>query len=86
MITGKTESGFEFELPDDVIDDMELLDALVAMDKGDLSAVSPICERMLGTQRAALYEHLRRDGRVRISDVSKAVVEIFAAIKDGKKS
>lgn len=86
MITGKTESGFEFELPDDVVDDMELFDALVDLEKGDYSAASTVCRRLLGDQRQRLYDFLRRDGRVRVSDVAPAVLEILKAVREGKNS
>ena len=38
MIEGKTSTGFSYKIQDDVLDDMELLDALVDMDNGDMSS------------------------------------------------
>ena len=88
MITGKTERGFEFEIEDDALDDMELLDALVEIDNGRTDQVSTVCVRLLGkAQRAKLYDFLRGDnGRVKATDVSAALLEILAACADGKKS
>lgn len=88
MITGKTASGFDFEIEDDALDDMELLDALVEIDNGRADQVSTVCVRLLGkAQRARLYEHLRgANGRVRATDVSAAILEILGAVSDGKKS
>ena len=88
MITGKTERGFEFEIEDDALDDMELLDALVDIDNGRTDQVSTVCVRLLGkAQRAKLYDHLRgENGRVKATDVSAAILEILAACVDGKKS
>jgi len=88
MITGKTTSGFEFEIDEAALDDMELLDALVAIDDGRTDQVSKVCVQLLGKeQRARLYEFLRgENGRVRATEVNEALVEILAACNDGKKS
>ena len=71
-------SGFEFEVADDVCDNMELLDAVVDADENPL-AVSKIVKLLLGEdQRRALYDHLRDEsGRVPVLAVSNAVAEIF---------
>ena len=88
MITGKTERGFEFEIEEEALDDMELLDALVEIDNGRTDQVSTVCVRLLGkTQRAKLYDFLRgANGRVKATDVSAALLEILATCADGKKS
>jgi len=86
MITGTTSSGFEFEISPEAINDMELLEALCDLDRGDASALAEICRRLLGDQKKALYEHLRIDGRVPANKVIEAVGEILAACKEGKKS
>ena len=88
MLTGTTSSGFEWEIAEDALDDMELLDALAEIDAGKLEAASAACLHLLGKpQRTALYDHLRDErGRVRISAVSTELGEILLAMKDGKKS
>ena len=88
MITGKTASGFEYEIPEENIDDMELLDALVDVDNGREDQISTVCLHLLGkAQRAKLYDHLRgENGRVKATDVSKAVWEILELIPNGPKS
>lgn len=75
---GELKSGFEFEVADDVCDNMELLDAVVDADENPL-AVSKIVKLLLGEdQRRALYDHLRDEsGRVPVLAVSNAVAEIF---------
>lgn len=75
---GTLKSGFEFEVADDVCDNMELLDAVVDADENPL-AVSKIVKLLLGEdQRRALYDHLRDEsGRVPVLSVSNAVAEIF---------
>lgn len=78
MIRGKLESGFEYEVADEVRDNMELLDAIVEADENPL-AVSKVVKLLLGeNQRRNLYDHLRTDkGNVPILAVSNAVAEIF---------
>ena len=88
MLTGTTSSGFNWEIEADALDDMELLDALTAIDAGEKDKVSVACLRLLGkTPRTALYNHLRdENGRVRISAVANELGEIMLGLSDGKKS
>lgn len=86
MITGTTRSGFSFEVEDDIANDMELFEALYDIDNGDATAVVPVCRRILGDRKKALYDHLRENGRVPVEAVIAAIGDIFAAVKDGKKS
>lgn len=84
---GVTRSGFRFTVPDDVVNDMELFEALCDLDAGDMRAVVPVCRKVLGDQKAALYAHLRAEnGRVPIDKVSEEIADILGALKDGKKS
>lgn len=78
MIRGKLKSGFEYEVAKEVLNNMELLDAIVDADENPL-AVSKIVKLLLGEdQRRKLYDHLRTDkGNVPIMAVSDAVAEIF---------
>lgn len=89
MIKGKTESGFEFELHDDVMDDMELVDLMVDINTtGNPAALSNAMKAMLGAeQKKALYDHLRNeDGRVPVSEVSRAFVDVVKAAKEKGKN
>jgi len=85
MIRGKLESGFEYEVAEEVRDNMELLDAIVEAEENPL-AVSKVVKLLLGeNQRRKLYDHLRTDkGNVPILAVSEAVAEIFAGSGAGK--
>lgn len=84
---GKTASGFEFDVPDETRNDMELLEALTDLQEGDGAAMVPIARKILGKQKKALYDHLRtEDGRVPVDKVSDEILEIFKALKDGPKS
>lgn len=87
MVTGTTRSGFAFEVAEDIANDMELFEALCDLDDGDATAVVPVCRKVLGSQKKALYDHLRgEDGRVPIECVAEEISDILAAVKDGKKS
>ena len=87
MITGTTRSGFSFEVEEDIANDMELFEALYDIDNGDATAVVPVCRRILGDRKKALYDHLRgENGRVPVEAVITEIGDIFAAVKNGKKS
>ena len=61
MITGKTESGVEFELDNKVLDNMELLDALSEAEENPVH-MSKVANMLLGdTQRKKLYDYLRTE-------------------------
>lgn len=88
MIQGKTESGFVFQLEEDALDDMELLDTLAEMQE-NLLKIGTAVQMLLGEeQKKRLYDHLRNEkGRVRAEPLSKELLEIIqAAGKPGKKS
>lgn len=85
MITGKTSSGFEFELQEHVLDDMELLDAIVEADENP-AAIPKIVNMVLGKEgKQRLYDHLRTEhGNVPIMKVAAEVAEIFNCSQQGK--
>lgn len=87
MIKGKTNSGFEFELSEETINSMELVDALAEASDDDPISVSRVVKLFLGDDlRKKLYDHLRNEqGRVPIAVVNTEVMEIFQAFgKNGK--
>lgn len=87
MVSGKTVSGFEFELDEKVMDNMELVDALADASENNPIAMSRAVKLLLGDeQRRKLYDHLRtEDGRVPVAAVGKEAVEIVQAFgKQGK--
>lgn len=78
MISGRTKSGFEFEIDPDLLDDMEFIDLLAeASDNGLL--LPKVLEFILGKeQKKALYEHLRgENGKVSRSRVDETAGEII---------
>ena len=81
MITGKTKSGFEFELDDEVLDDYELLEVLHKLDSGEYGLVTEMVGKLLGEeQKDLLKEHVRgEDGKVSTQRMMVEVAEIFQA-------
>lgn len=79
MIKGKTSSGFEFELEDDVMDDYDLVVLFGKYNKNpSMDIVVDIAIKMLGAeQHKALMEHLRDDkGKLKTSAMIHALEEI----------
>lgn len=87
MITGKTASGFEYTIDDNVGDDYELLELMGDVRNGDTLAIFQLISKILGKeQHQALKEHCRVDGRVSTTRMNEEIVDIFAASKDVKNS
>lgn len=86
MISGVTKNGFAFEITDERVDNMELIDALADIDDGNLLAVSKVLNLLLGPeQKKKMYDFVRtEDGIVSAQTVSEMIVEILAAKKETK--
>ena len=80
MIRGKTGSGFDFEVKEELADDFEFLELLGDFSENPLMA-SKLADKMLGReQKEALKEHLRgEDGRIKTSDMFRELTEIITA-------
>lgn len=78
--------GFAVTVDADALDDAELFETLVAIDKGESVDVPGVLRALLGeTGKKDLYEHLRdENGRVKITRVTAALAEIFEGIKSKK--
>lgn len=83
----KTESGFVCEIDERALDDMELLEDLVALDGGDIRRVPAIAEQLLGAEgKKALYDHVRTEsGRVPIAAAMEEIRRVMEALREGKK-
>lgn len=83
----KLESGLNLSVRDDVMDNMELLDDLVALDEGNGYAISRVLNRMLEPEeKKKLYEHLRENGVTKVSRVVTAMKEIFDKLGENGKN
>lgn len=85
MYTGKTKSGFEFEVDETRFNDMEYIELVVEAQKSILS-LPAVVEKLLGAeQKKALYEHVRTDdGRVPIEAIDAEINEIIDANEEIK--
>ena len=86
MISGVTKNGFAFEITDERVDNMELIDAMADIDDGNILAVSKVLTLLLGPeQKKKMYDFVRtEDGIVSAQAVSEMIVEILAAKKETK--
>ena len=84
---GKTSTGFEFDIENERLDDMELVDIMAEIDENPL-LMPKLCKMLLGDeQKKRLYDHLRNEeGRVPIEAVTNAIQEIFNSPGDLKNS
>ena len=84
---GKTSTGFEFDIEDERLDDMELVDIMAEIDENPL-LMPKLCKMLLGEeQKKRLYDHLRsEDDRVPIEATTNAIQEIFNSPGDLKNS
>lgn len=84
----KTNSGFEIELDEETLNNMELLDSLTELREGDYSQMSRIIPMVLGKDgKKRLYDHLRLpNGRVPADKVDAEIGEILNALNAGKNS
>lgn len=88
MLTGTTESGFEYKISDDTLDDYELLEELAKIDSGNMGNFTGVVEDILGTeQKEMLKKHIKEEyGRVSISGMIKELTQILKGNKEGKNS
>lgn len=88
MITGKTKSGFEFEISENIGDDWEMLKFMTKIrESNDILSLPVLVEHVLGAEQAkALEEHCRaEDGHVSTERLSEEFFDIFAANAETKK-
>ncbi len=87
-VTGVTTGGFSFSVSKDVMDNMELVDALAETTDDNPLAISKVGLLILGAdQRKALYNSLRtEDGRVPTEAVGQALADIMKAFGEQGKN
>lgn len=86
MIRGKTNSGFEFEIDEEELDDYELLEMLCDIDKGDVTKITDAAKKILGNEQLKeLKEHVRDEkGKVSVSKMMKEIEEVLSSNSRGK--
>lgn len=87
MITGKTESGFEFEINKSLLDNYELVENLAELESKPL-LLTKIVVQILGKKQAdALKDFVRDDnGVVALSKMEKEITEILNSGSKTKNS
>lgn len=89
MTTGKTRTGYEYEFNEDLINDMEVIDALADVTSGEnVLALSAVMKKLFAPdERAKLYDHVRtEDGRVPTDALMEEIRDIMEGADEGKKS
>lgn len=88
VISGVTEKGFAFNIPQENLDDIELLEIMVQIDKGNILNLSIMVEKMLGKkQKERLYDFYRdENGKIALSTVLAVVKEIMLYNNETKNS
>ena len=77
----KTKTGFEMDIDDSCIDDMELFEEVADVQAGNILAIPAIIRKICGDSKKALYDHCRlEDGRVPTQAISDEITEIFEAL------
>lgn len=87
MIKGITQSGFNYEIEESIVDDYEILEMLETLDDDTLSLVR-IVKRMLGKEQTErLKEHIRtEEGFVSTVEMTDELVDIFTNQNEIKNS
>ena len=81
-----TSSGFELDIDEAVMDDMEVLELVYAIDDKDLKAYMALIRKIMPEEdKKRLYEHLRVDGRVPIESFSAELTDIMKGLNSKKK-
>jgi hypothetical protein len=95
MIKGATKSGLEFEIDENRLNDMEVIDTLTELSEADtdksnldLSKLSKLISKVLTKDmKKKLYDHVRtEDGRSPIDKVSEEFFEILQYNGETKNS
>ena len=78
MLKGKTQSGFEFEVQDESLNNYDMIEVLADVDTNAL-LLPKLVNMLLGTEQAKrLTDHLRTDkGNVPLDAISVEIMEIF---------
>lgn len=85
IIKGQIESGFEYELNVETLNDYEILEYFTEVDDGNTLAIPRLINKVLGKEQATeLKNHLKsvsEDGKVTMEAMEKAFTEILTTSK-----
>lgn len=82
-----TSTGFICDIDESCLDDMEMLEDVVALDKGDGLVLPGLIRKLLGEKgKQELYDHVRTtEGRVPMAACAAEISDIFNELKEAKK-
>ncbi|MDY4488777.1 MAG: hypothetical protein SPE18_12120 [Candidatus Limivicinus sp.] len=82
-----TSTGFICDIDESCLDDMEMLEDVVALDKGDGLVLPGLIRKLLGEKgKQELYDHVRTvEGRVPMIACAAEISDIFNELKEAKK-
>lgn len=80
----KTATGFECDIDENVMNDMEVVDALADLQNNENPlAYSTFTRKLLGENRKALYDHVRnKKGRVPLDAIGNEIASIITALNE----
>lgn len=86
VITGKTKTGFEYEIDKKILNDYELLEEIDNIGKNPLIIIKLLKRLLKEEQLEKLKEHIRNEeGIVQIDKMEKELTDIFDGINEIKK-
>ncbi|MBF1201124.1 MAG: hypothetical protein HXM14_02835 [Fusobacterium periodonticum] len=86
VITGKTKTGFEYEIDKKILNDYELLEEIDNIGKNPLIIIKLLKRLLKEEQLEKLKEHIRNEeGIVPIDKMEKELIDIFDGINEIKK-
>lgn len=86
VITGKTKTGFEYEIDKKILNDYELLEEIDNIGKNPLIIIKLLKRLLKVEQLEKLKEHIRNEeGIVPIDKMEKELIDIFDGINEIKK-
>lgn len=88
MKKGKLSNGFEYEIDENVLDDMELIDAMEQSQGDDPLKVSKVITMVLGKeQKKSFYDSIRNeDKRVPVEKAVELFTELIESLGDEGKN
>lgn len=86
MKKGKTSTGFEYAIPMEKVDDWDMFNKLVLIDKGDYSVLPEVVEEIFEPKDLeALKKHVKEiHGRVSLTGMMAEIREILSGDEDSK--
>ncbi len=80
-----TASGFSLRISSEAMDDWDLLEVLRKLDQGEAHLVIDAFKILLGNEQyEKLKEHLRKDGKLKASDMMNEFADIMTKAKEIK--